>query len=100
MIWNRDARFVVGADLGGTNIRAAVLDRDGKMLGHGKRPSLALEGSARTIGQIKQAVAVQLVESRFELRLPLLRSSPIWAWAISSVAHEVSMKHSISSRLD
>ena len=63
MIWNRDARFVVGADLGGTNIRAAVLDRDGKMLGHGKRPSLALEGSARTIGQIKQAVDEAITEA-------------------------------------
>ncbi|WP_309714323.1 ROK family protein [Armatimonas sp.] len=63
MSWNRDAHYVVGADLGGTNIRAAVLDRAGKMLGHGKRPSLAQEGSARTVGQIKQAVEEAISES-------------------------------------
>jgi glucokinase len=65
--WNRDARYVVGADLGGTNIRAAVLDRDGKMLGHGKRPSLAQEGSARTVGQIKQAVEEAVSEAGVKL---------------------------------
>lgn len=63
MSWNRDARAVVGVDLGGTNVRAAVLNREGRMMGHGKRPSLAHEGSARTVAQIKEAVEEAIVEA-------------------------------------
>lgn len=56
MSWNRDARYVVGVDLGGTNVRAAVLDRNGNLLGSGRAPSLALEGAARTVAQIAASV--------------------------------------------
>ena len=61
--WNREADAVVGVDLGGTNVRAAVLDRGGKALGYGRAPSLAQEGSERTIGQIQKAVDEAIVES-------------------------------------
>lgn len=61
--WNHDAPYVVGVDLGGTNVRAAVLDRAGKRLGHGRAPSLAQEGSVRTIAQIQAAVTEAVSES-------------------------------------
>lgn len=56
MSWNRDARYVLGVDLGGTNVRAAVLDREGKIVGSGRAPSLALEGADRTVAQIARSV--------------------------------------------
>src|SRR5689334_1987019 len=38
---NPDAPYVVGVDLGGTNIRAALVDRDGHILHEARRPSMA-----------------------------------------------------------
>ncbi len=52
---NRDAPYTLGVDLGGTNVRAAVLDRDGKLLGSGRAPSLATEGVENTVSQIVHA---------------------------------------------
>jgi glucokinase len=53
-----DKLYVVGVDLGGTNVRAAVLDRaTEKVVARGKNiPSQAMEGVAQTAGQIVQAV--------------------------------------------
>jgi Transcriptional regulator/sugar kinase len=51
----KDAPYVVGVDLGGTNVRAAVLDREGKILGSGRGPSLATEGVENTVSQIVHA---------------------------------------------
>lgn len=51
----KSAPYVLGVDLGGTNVRAAVIDRAGKQLGGGRAPSLGQEGVARTVGQIVQA---------------------------------------------
>lgn len=56
MSFNCSAEYVVGVDLGGTNVRAAVLDRRGQRLGGGRMPSLALEGMHRTVQQIHEAV--------------------------------------------
>lgn len=50
--FRKDAPYVLGADLGGTNIRAAVFNREGKLLGSGRAPSLALEGVEQTVSQI------------------------------------------------
>jgi glucokinase len=40
---------MVGVDLGGTNVRAAVADSAGRILGDAKQPSLAMEGPEVTI---------------------------------------------------
>ena len=52
---NRDAPYVVGVDLGGTNVRAAVTDRAGAIKGAGRATSLAHDGVAKTVGQILAA---------------------------------------------
>ena len=51
----KDAPYVLGVDLGGTNVRAAVLDREGKQLGGGRATSSAHEGVSTTVSQIIQA---------------------------------------------
>ena len=51
-----DRPYIVGIDLGGTNVRAAVTDRAGKILGEGREPSLAMEGADLTIPQIIKAI--------------------------------------------
>ncbi len=52
----RDARYVVGVDLGGTNVRASVLDADEKRLGRAENSSEAKAGASRTVKCIGQAV--------------------------------------------
>lgn len=53
---NRQAGHVLGVDLGGTNVRAAVLTKKGKPVGAGGRaPSLAGGGVEMTVAQIIQA---------------------------------------------
>ena len=49
---NSSGKFIIGVDLGGTNVRAAVSDRDGKIIGDARRPSLAMEGPDVTIPEI------------------------------------------------
>ena len=51
----RDAPYVLGADLGGTNVRAAVVDRTGKILGHGRASSFSHEGVDATVEQVALA---------------------------------------------
>lgn len=62
----KDAAYVVGVDLGGTNVRAAVLDRKDKVLGRAEVSSDAKNGVAQTVKQIgasvRQAVAAAGVE--------------------------------------
>ena len=55
MTINKEAPYILGVDLGGTNVRAAVLDKSGKQLGGGRAPSLAMEGIENTITQIVNA---------------------------------------------
>ena len=54
----RNKPYVVGVDLGGTNVRAAVMDRatETVLARSENSPSLATEGVARTAGQIAQAI--------------------------------------------
>ena len=63
-----DKPYVVGVDLGGTNVRAAVLDRaTEKVMARGKNiPSMAMDGIAQTAGQIVQAVQDALVAAHIE----------------------------------
>ena len=41
--------FYAGVDLGGTNVRAAVVDSSGNIFGEAKQPSLAMEGPDTTV---------------------------------------------------
>jgi len=54
------AGYVVGVDLGGTNVRAAVVDKNEKIVGQARNPSDAKMGAARVIEQtaltVRQAV--------------------------------------------
>ncbi|HZP82331.1 MAG TPA: ROK family protein, partial [Chthonomonadaceae bacterium] len=51
-----NAPYIVGVDLGGTNVRAAVLDRNDKILGRAENSSDAKSGVARTVARIGEAV--------------------------------------------
>ncbi|MHB1001519.1 MAG: ROK family protein [Armatimonadota bacterium] len=53
---NFSGNYLVGVDLGGTNVRAAVTDKEGHILGQGRRPSLAMEEPEVTISQIIQSI--------------------------------------------
>lgn len=53
---NISGKYVVGVDLGGTNVRAAVTDKEGRILGDAKHPSLAMEGPDVTIPIIIQTI--------------------------------------------
>lgn len=53
---NNDKPYIIGVDLGGTNVRAAATDREGRILGEGREPSLAMEGAEVTIEQIIKAI--------------------------------------------
>ena len=48
--------FVVGVDLGGTNVRAAVVNGEGKILGEARTDSKAMEGAEVTLSQIITAI--------------------------------------------
>jgi glucokinase len=45
---NAQGSFAVGVDVGGTNIRAGVITREGKKLAEARRPARAMEGLAIT----------------------------------------------------
>ncbi len=51
-----DARLVVGVDMGGTKILAAVVQADGKILGNAKRQTRAEGGPAEVIARIAETV--------------------------------------------
>ena len=51
-----NASHVIGIDLGGTNVRAAVVDRNEKLLGRAENPSDAKAGAKRTVFRIAEVV--------------------------------------------
>ncbi len=53
---NRNAAYVIGIDLGGTNVRAAVLDAKEQRLGRAENPSEAKSGVNLTVKAIGKAV--------------------------------------------
>ena len=52
----KDAAYVVGIDLGGTNVRAAVISREETTLGRSENSSEAKSGVERTVARIGEAV--------------------------------------------
>jgi len=63
---NPNASFVVGVDLGGTNVRAAVVGRDDKIAGQARNPSRAREGAARVIEQVALTVRQAIASARLQ----------------------------------
>ncbi len=63
MEMNNDAPYVLGLDLGGTNVRAAVMDRSGKQLGGGRAQSKASEGVDSTAAQCVLAAQAAIQEA-------------------------------------
>jgi glucokinase len=51
-----DAKYVVGVDLGGTNVRAAVIDREGDIISQVQNPSEARNGKERVVAQVAKTV--------------------------------------------
>ena len=51
-----NASHVIGIDLGGTNVRAAVVDRSENLLGRAENPSSAKGGVKQTVARIAEAV--------------------------------------------
>lgn len=49
-------QYIVGVDLGGTNVRAAVCTYDGHILGEARCDSMAMEGLNCTVGQIVETI--------------------------------------------
>lgn len=58
--------YIVGVDLGGTNVRAAVTNKEGQILGEGRRPSLAMEGPHITIPEIILAIKDAIADANIE----------------------------------
>lgn len=55
LVPNRDGRYIVGIDIGGTFIKAAALDRHGHILATAKRDTRAMEGVDATMGEVVEA---------------------------------------------
>lgn len=51
----KSAQYVVGIDLGGTNVRAAVIDRNERLQGRAENSSEAKSGALRTVSAIAKA---------------------------------------------
>jgi glucokinase len=62
-------RYVVGVDIGGTDIKYALLDADGKMIGKTKAPTEAQRGPAQVCGAIAQVTRELLAQNGVELAL-------------------------------
>jgi len=65
--FNTNANYVIGVDLGGTNVRAAVVGRDGKIVSEYRTDSLAMEGPKVTIGRIVMAITTAIDRSGLPL---------------------------------
>lgn len=58
-----DAQYVVGVDLGGTNVRAAVVDLQERIVGQARGPSDATAGAERVIARTCEIVALAIAEA-------------------------------------
>ena len=64
---NKNANYVIGADLGGTNVRAAVVDKSGRIVGEGRTDSKAMEGLEATVVQIVQSIRMAVADAATHL---------------------------------
>jgi len=63
----QESRYLVGVDLGGTNVRAAACTFDGSILGEAKLDSMAMEGLEFTLRQIITAVRQALERANVDI---------------------------------
>ncbi len=49
-------KYVIGVDLGGTQLRAVLIDRDGRIYRHDRTDTAARSGPSAVIGQIEQLI--------------------------------------------
>ena len=64
---NKNVPYVIGVDLGGTNVRAAVLDQDEKAIGRSENSSDAKSGVSRTVACIAEAVRGAAADAKVSL---------------------------------
>jgi len=62
-----NASYVIGIDLGGTNVRAAVVDRNEKLLGRAENSSSAKSGAKQTVARIAEAVRAAALNANIPL---------------------------------
>ncbi len=60
---NKKGKYLIGVDMGGTNLRAGLVDLEGKVLGEAHRPSHAEEGMKKTVEMTIEA-AREVIDSR------------------------------------
>lgn len=53
---NLNGTYAVGVDVGGTNVRAGIIAKDGAKLGEGRRPAMAQDGLEATQQMIIEAI--------------------------------------------
>jgi len=61
---NPDARYIGGVDIGGTNVRAGILDQRAHILCDVRRPALADQGMPKTIEQVIAALQAAMAKHR------------------------------------
>ncbi len=65
----RHARYVVGVDLGGTNVRAAVVDIDEKIVGQARAASDARNGAAAVVAALARTVREAIIDAGLTIDL-------------------------------
>jgi glucokinase len=60
---NRDGKYIIGVDIGGTFIKAAALDRHGHIVSTAKRDARAMEGVAATMGEVVEAARAVMADA-------------------------------------
>jgi glucokinase len=60
-------RRYVGVDIGGTNIRAGVVDHEGQILGEARRPALAESGLRAAVGRAIEAIREAVESAGFSI---------------------------------
>ncbi|MBN2311351.1 MAG: ROK family glucokinase, partial [Candidatus Hydrogenedentes bacterium] len=65
--WGRRvvSEAVIGVDLGGTNVKAAVCSRDGKLIAKDSRPTDAENGRDAVLSRIEESIDAALAEAGF-----------------------------------
>ncbi len=61
---NPRAEYVIGVDLGGTNVRAAVVGKNDRILGQARNPSAAKSGVQRVIEQVTLTIREALTDAQ------------------------------------
>lgn len=75
------APYIISVDIGGTQIRAALSDREGNIIHRVARPTLAEEGPEPVIGRIKEAIRQAAGEHLGEVQaIGIATAGPLDPW--------------------